>query len=227
MGLKYEVREVVNATKEQLDIGAEVLAKAFAKDEFSWACVGHDSYEFLTDFQRSTIVACAKGGLLYFAYGENDEVLGVSAWFPPGRTLLDDPEQGKDGYDDFFKKIPEPVSKWWTEKFLPEYDDQTEGSLGAGFKVGTWHLQLLGVLPDKQRLGVGRALVEVGEKKAKAESKSVVIEAEDEENTEMFYKRIGYYVKPSGPPEHPEYRVYKDYKGDYGFKMWILLKDFN
>lgn len=44
---------------------------------------------------------------------------------------------------------------------------------------------------------------------------------------EKFYKKIGYIIKPSGPPEHPEYVIYNDAKGNYGFNMWVMAKEFS
>ena len=39
-------------------------------------------------FERAMVAATVIGGLLYFAYDENDEVVGVACWFQPGHAFL-------------------------------------------------------------------------------------------------------------------------------------------
>ena len=54
------------------------------------------------------------------------------------------------------------TNKW---KFLPQYAKQSERALGAEFKLNSWHLQLIGVAPEKQRRGIGTALIRAIENK--------------------------------------------------------------
>ncbi|EIN04132.1 hypothetical protein PUNSTDRAFT_128456 [Punctularia strigosozonata HHB-11173 SS5] len=176
------VRHATKPTKAELDSAAAVLEQAFKDDAFVNACIGGDQ-TLNFDFQRATIAATAIGGQLWFAsYGDVD-IAGVAAWFPPGRALLDSEDQGEAGFNELLgKKFPPELSKWWTEYFLPKYEEQVEHALGEGKKVASWHLQMFGVLPELQNKGIGTALMQAIEPKAHAEGKAVVLETESERN---------------------------------------------
>lgn len=50
-------------------------------------------------------------------------------------------------------------------QFLPKYENHTTASLGEGFKLAAWHLQMIGVKPELQRRGVGSELIDAVHKK--------------------------------------------------------------
>ena len=52
-------------------------------------------------------------------------------------------------------------------QFLSQYDDLVERSHGPGVKLGGYHLQVIGTLPEHQKKGVGRALIQYVENKVR------------------------------------------------------------
>ena len=56
----------------------------------------------------------------------------------------------------------QPFTLWYLTpniQFLTRYDELAEQSFGSGAKLAGYHLQLLGVAPQYQRKGIGRALI--------------------------------------------------------------------
>ena len=52
-------------------------------------------------------------------------------------------------------------------QFLGQYDELVERSHGTGVKLGGYHLQVIGTLPEHQKKGVGTALMQYVEKKVR------------------------------------------------------------
>ncbi|KZT28831.1 acyl-CoA N-acyltransferase [Neolentinus lepideus HHB14362 ss-1] len=207
-----EVRLLEKPSDTELDDASQVLAKAFEKDVFVASCIGGDQSLNIA-FQRATIAAAAVAGKVYVASYEDIKVAGVAAWFGPGRGLLDSPDQGEAGYNALLASFPPELMKWWMEYFLPKYNAQTTSALGEGVKLGAWHLQMFGVLPECQGKGVGSSLMTVMESKAFAEGKTLCLETDSEHNVKM-YEHWGYALKGKD-----------DYESSTGgFTLYILEK---
>ena len=103
----------------------------------------------------------------------------------------DSPEQGEAGFNALMASFPPNFNKWWVEyvclhglksdsamivhlfcKFLPKYEAQTTSALGEGAKFAAWHLQLIGVLPEHQKKGIGGALIKSVESKVESRFES-------------------------------------------------------
>ena len=52
-------------------------------------------------------------------------------------------------------------------QFLSQYDELVERSHGSGVKLGGYHLQVIGILPEHQKKGVATALVQYVETKVR------------------------------------------------------------
>lgn len=52
-------------------------------------------------------------------------------------------------------------------QFLSQYDELVERSHGPGVKLGGYHLQVIGTVPEHQKKGVGKALIQYVENKVR------------------------------------------------------------
>jgi len=57
------------------------------------------------------------------------------------------------------------LGRWSIEQFIDLYNDLAENAFGSGAKLAAYHLQMFGVMPERQRQGIGRALIEFVEEK--------------------------------------------------------------
>lgn len=216
--LKFTIRRLENYEdfKTKSEQTSKLLGAAFAEDIFTAIVTNFDS-EFYGDFQNTTIIAAVLGGDAYVAEDENGAVVGVSAWFPPGRALYDSEDQQKLALgpmqERFLSKTP-GLWAWWGQVFLPTYSTFVEESLGVGVKHDSWHLLTLAVTPEHQRKGIGRALVDVVRAKAKGEGKKMCLEVENSTNL-AIYEKLGFVVKGE--------KYVKGLKG--GFNIWPMQAD--
>ncbi|TCD67808.1 isoleucine-tRNA ligase [Steccherinum ochraceum] len=150
---KLVFKKVEHATDEILNAMAHVAAEAYrhgrdgAHDDFTRACVA-DNWDLGFAFQRGVVGAQQVGGENWIAL-DNDKIVAVAGWFPPGRELLGDPKQMDAGWGAFAEKWTPEMGDWWMNYFLPRYAQATNDALGnPDRKKQSWHLQMLVVLPD-------------------------------------------------------------------------------
>ncbi|GJJ06894.1 hypothetical protein Clacol_001090 [Clathrus columnatus] len=212
---KIEVRQLVNPTPGELDAASETLGKAFHNDTFEKSCIG-GNYDHMHAFQRAIIAAAVVGGGQFWVakYGDHD-FAGAAVWFGPQTALMHTPEQGEAGFNALLGSFPEGLLNWWVQYFLPKYETFTTGALGEGTKLGAWHLQQIGVLPEYHGKGIAKALIKAVENKPEAAGSLFVLEAEFAENLPI-YEKLGYAIKAKD-----------DFNGsvpDSDFPMWVLAK---
>jgi GNAT superfamily N-acetyltransferase len=105
--------------------------------------------------------------------------------FGPGQKLLAG-NQRQQGWDAIMEQVSETSRQWWDYvsvfnlvyrdcratsltrvlQFLEAYDQLWEEIDGPGVKLASWHLQLIGTKPDRQRQGIGSALMSAAEQEA-------------------------------------------------------------
>jgi GNAT superfamily N-acetyltransferase len=95
------------------------------------------------------------------------------------------------------------ASWWWPNRAAdPAQEDIIERSYSfldhvwTGSRAQSWYLEALGVHPDYQNRGLGRALVKWGLDQAEREGVSASVIAAD--GKESFYQRCGFDVGPIG-----------------------------
>jgi len=78
---------------------------------------------------------------------------------------------------------------------LERYESFTTASLSAALgdigKLDNWHLQVLGVVPQHQRKGLGTALIRPIALKAREKGLSLIVETETEDAV-VFYVTVGF-----------------------------------
>ncbi|KAI0062407.1 acyl-CoA N-acyltransferase [Artomyces pyxidatus] len=187
---KIQVRHVQTFTEKDVQQVIDIWSQAYRDDEFIRTTT-RGIPELFEKFIHATFIAAMRGGEIYFATHEDNTVAGVAAWYPPGRLAFDSPEQAEGGYNELFDRHPELVD-WWMD-FLPKFSTE---ALGEGFKLASWHLMFIGVRPELQRHGVGRALIEHVKQIAEREGKALCVEA-GTEDTIAFYQDCGFFIRGS------------------------------
>ncbi len=124
-----------------------------------------------------------------------DDISAASLWTPPGGNRLG----------------AEVVAERWQAVLpgLPSVFEERYAEFGALLAPAVpaqphWHLGVLGVRPDRQRLGLGRSVCTPMLERADGERMPVLLETATASNL-PFYDRLGFTVRrrtdlPGGPP---------------------------
>ncbi|KZV75882.1 hypothetical protein PENSPDRAFT_623642 [Peniophora sp. CONT] len=210
---QVRVRKIDACSKSDIDNIAQVFAIAFEGDPVALAMLGGDM-SLLYALERATVACVAKAGEVWVAsYGDLDFV-SAATWLPPGRVLLDTPEQERI-FKDFTLTLPPGHQHWWMETFFPQYEAITEEVLGEGVKQSAWDLQTIGTLPEFRRRGLASALVQAVGEKAKANDELVVVETGLESNLK-FYASQGWKIVNEEKPAH-----FDDMDGQ-SMPLWVI-----
>ncbi|RDX57176.1 hypothetical protein OH76DRAFT_1335643 [Lentinus brumalis] len=191
------VQHVMNPSEAEIDQYTKVLAQAFNYEFFAFALGDRDLQEHM---HRAHITAALANneGEVHIAEVPGEGVVGVAVWypFPPGSKFLSTDAQRNAGWNQLMDKLEPRLCDWWTQ-FLDEYDDMVERALTQGVKLEAYHLQLIGVLPERHRRGIGRALMQFAKNKAHAMGVPTVLESGA--SASELYGGLGYTVAGSGP----------------------------
>ncbi|CAL1696231.1 unnamed protein product [Somion occarium] len=210
---EWQLQKLNAATSELLDELGSVATAAFQGDELSKVLIGGD-WSNLYPLLRATIGAERIVGEHWIATIDQ-KVVGYAGWFPPGRLLMDSPDQAEAGFNEFVKSMPAELARWWKEYFLPKGDEVPTIAYGKDKKKSIWNLQTLCVLPELQGRGIGHSLLEVKEKDILANStvSEMSVESATLKTTEL-YKYWGFEEKGKF-----------HFESDVGeFDQWCLYK---
>ncbi|KAK1224643.1 mannosyl-oligosaccharide alpha-1,2-mannosidase [Marasmius sp. AFHP31] len=155
----------------------------------------------IESFVRASIV----GGQLYVFESPESGVVGAELAFGPGQVALGSEEQKEQGFNQLMDKVNEDVRRWFNGYFVDEMlHSMHEPVYGPGVQHDNYHIQLLGVLPEYQGKGIGKALLQHVEAKAKSENLDVVLETPEPEKV-AFYQKMGYEIQGNGFVKHPTF----------------------
>ncbi|KZV89603.1 hypothetical protein EXIGLDRAFT_751069 [Exidia glandulosa HHB12029] len=190
----FTIRRVTNPSEKEIQDMTDALDESFEFKYFDHSLPSDRDRSYNMLKTHITAALADEGGEVYVAEDNvTKQVLGVATWHGPGSEFLSTEAQRQAGWYEMYGKLEKPYQEWW-DYFLPLYGQYVEEALGEGTKHGGYHLQCLGVIPSHWRRGIGRALIEVGEEKAKAAKVSVVLETLTVVAV-PFYARIGFEVK--------------------------------
>ncbi|KAF9463582.1 hypothetical protein BDZ94DRAFT_1308694 [Collybia nuda] len=191
------------------------------------------SQELSGPFWKSTVVAGLLGGEVYIAetFTAPKKIVGCAVWFGPGRAMYDSPDQQAMALGPLMGLFEPPLQAWWGNFFLPLYNKFTSSALGEGTKLGSWHLQTLGVHPEYQRQNVGKHLVDVVAAKATLNHIDMVVECSKEVNVDI-YRRLGFETRmpkykenvPESPSKYDFAEIIKGVHNTLEFPIWVLLR---
>ncbi|RPD60175.1 acyl-CoA N-acyltransferase [Lentinus tigrinus ALCF2SS1-6] len=193
--MSVTVRQVTDPSEAEIDAYTKLLAEAFSYRFFAFALGGDKDLQEPMHRAHITAALANNGGEVHIAELPDEGVVGVAVWFPPGSKFLSTEAQREAGWNQLMAKLELELRDWWTQ-FLDEYDDMVERALGPDVKLGAYHLQLIGVHPQRRRKGIARALMQFAESKAHAVGVASVLETG---SSSRVYEGLGYTVAGSGP----------------------------
>lgn len=177
---------VRRATREEIPELATVLARAFARDPF-FAYLAGDAPE------RSLRMRLGWGGILRHASAgmqetwTTDDRAGVAIWSPPGRRAS--------SLVDSLRMVPAlaRLTGWRRLREVAAAVEHLERRREALVPVPHWYLSALGVDPDRQRQGIGSALLAPVLLRADADGTPAYLETATAHNV-LLYERHGFDV---------------------------------
>ncbi|KDR68744.1 hypothetical protein GALMADRAFT_1027200 [Galerina marginata CBS 339.88] len=190
------VRCISNPTDKEIDTCTDVIYEAFG-GRFSFLSELGNDKALLKPYIRARLMAGFIGGEVHVLELPDVGIVGAATWFGPGQGFLLTTEQRAAGWDDIMSKVGEPCRQWW-DYGLRLLSESQEKYYGAGVHLDSYHLQMLGIHSQYQKKGYGTALLDFGELRAAADSRSVVLETTGN-SAVPFYKALGYTV--FGPDE--------------------------
>ncbi|KAI0326404.1 hypothetical protein GY45DRAFT_1373959 [Cubamyces sp. BRFM 1775] len=213
--MSITVREVTSVSEADLDKYTKLVAEAFHYDFFGGG-MGNDKAMQEPMIRSHIAAALVPGeGELHVAEMPDVGVVGVATWFGPGQKYLQTDAQREAGWNQLMVMLPGQYRDWWAN-FLDEYDALVEKALGPGVKLGSYHLQLIGVAPEHQRKGVATALTKYAGAKAHAMRVPIVLETVGSTNV-TIYKAMKFEVGGSGPLTAPP-------PAQGSFEMFVFIK---
>jgi len=204
----------------------KVMSDAFHEDKFLSILMGGHK-ELLFNLELSVIKAGLIGGEVYVAEDVRGNIIGSTVWFGPGQDLLLSEEQSNAGFNQLMNKLASEdpdMLNWWKEYFIPSSTKFTTEAYGSPqYRLNSWYLFMIGVLPSCQRRGVGSAMIDHTEAKIKSspdaseETKRMTVGTETHAAL-AFYKRLGFIEK--GVMELKSVAAMNE-----TIPMWCLSKD--
>jgi len=178
--------QVRRATVAEIPAMAAVLARAFARDPF-FSYLAGDAPE------RNLRMRMGWAGILRHASAglretwTTDDLTGVAIWLPPGR--------GPSSFLDSLRMIPAlaRLTGWRRLREVAAATDLLEQRRRTHVAAPHWYLVALGVDPDRQRQGIGSALLDLVLERADAGRAPAYLETATAHNV-LLYERHGFEV---------------------------------
>ncbi|MFI5694369.1 GNAT family N-acetyltransferase [Kribbella sp. NPDC051586] len=189
--------KVREATESDVDAAVGTLTRALVDYPMSRACVDPDGYlERLTEYHRLFVEAI---GLPHGRVWVTEDVSAVAVWFPPD--------------------MPADAFAPHTAAFQELAGSRAALNAEYGQAIGIFHprdpvwlLALAAVDPDRQRQGLGHAVIEPGLAVADAAHSPAFVETQDPANV-GFYESFGFTtiaeleLPHHGPTHYSMYRA--------------------
>lgn len=177
---------VRRATEADIPAMAAVLARAFARDPFfSWLAGVAPERNMRMRIGWTGILRHASAGLR--ETWTTDEVTGVALWLPPGR--------GAASFIGSLRLMPSlaRLTGWGRLREVSAATELLEQRRRAHVAAPHWYLSALGVDPDRQRQGIGTALLTTILERADADRMPAYLETATAHNV-LLYERHGFEV---------------------------------
>jgi ribosomal protein S18 acetylase RimI-like enzyme len=182
--------EITRLQKHQIRQAGETIAQAFMQDPLT-------PYLFPREANRLTpltwfMTRCVKYGQLYGEAYATDDMEGAAVWLKPGQTVMTPSRMLRAGY------LAAPL-RIGLGSFLRLMNamNHLEELHKRDMPPGHWYLFLMGVIPARQRQGLGGELIAPVLARADAEGLPCYLETGTEINV-AFYKKHGFEVLAEG-----------------------------
>lgn len=177
---------VRRATEAEIPAMAAVLARAFARDPF-FSYLAGDAPE------RNLRMRMGWAGILRHASAglretwTTNDVAGVAIWLPPGR--------GASSFLDSLRMVPAlaRLTGWRRLREVSATTELLEERRRTHVPAPHWYLSALGVDPERQRQGIGSALLQLVLDRADADGTPAYLETATARNV-LLYERHGFDV---------------------------------
>jgi ribosomal protein S18 acetylase RimI-like enzyme len=177
---------VRRTTEADLPAVAAVLARAFARDPYvSWLTGDAPERNLRMRMGWTGILRHAAAGLR--ETWTTDDVAGAAIWLPPGR--------GASSFLDSLRIVPALVrlTGWRRLREVSAATELLEQRRRTHVPAPHWYLSALGVDPERQRQGIGAALLRVALDRADADATPAYLETATARNV-LLYERHGFEV---------------------------------
>jgi len=150
-----DIRRLTDPTEEQVEKALGVLMKSYEHDIAAQALSGNDPKVLLYIFQKLLSFALQTGHVYIAVSGSN--IIGVALWIPPGVDSVWwlDP--------DLLEMVKPELQVWYTEHYTPLVKRLYKNAFPnvETKRRDSWWLKVLGVVPESQHKGIGKALISV------------------------------------------------------------------
>lgn len=174
------------ATEADIPAMAAVLARAFARDPFfSWLTGDAPERNLRMRMGWAGILRRASAGLR--ETWTTADLAGVAIWLPPGRSAS--------SFLDALRMVPAlaRLTGWRRLREVAAATELLEKRRRTHVPAPHWYLSALGVDPERQRQGIGSALLSLVLERADADGTPTYLEAATARNV-LLYERHGFEV---------------------------------
>ncbi|KAI0315858.1 hypothetical protein OF83DRAFT_316167 [Amylostereum chailletii] len=153
MSASRTTRRLTRPTDAEWARVIDVLQAALFNDKVV-LCITGASKAAERAMYRQYAEASLRDGEVWVA-GPNGQIHAVALWIGPGR---DEPSIIQDPYRSL---LSEETRHWILHHYTPQYRELYASAYASGSLIRTqsWHLRFIGVEPQHQRQGLGRALM--------------------------------------------------------------------
>lgn len=192
-GVNYTIHRLVNPTDTDVKDVTNTLAQCFHEDKFVHIVTGHDPALYVPFF-KSQVVAAVIDGVIYVAQDATGRLIGAAVWFGPGQEMFATPRQEKEAWQPFEDMFSLQLKRWWDDVLTPVDDAFVLKSFGPGTKRRGWHLQVIGIIPQYQRMGIATKIISEVRQIASADHLPMTLEVETQTNVDI-YSSLGFKLK--------------------------------
>ncbi|KAI1792463.1 acyl-CoA N-acyltransferase [Ganoderma leucocontextum] len=203
------VRRITDPSDGDIDAIVEVVVAAF-RDDVGMASGSANSPRLQADIHRRTIQGCIAHGQVHVGV-VNGRIQGVVAATAPGADWHYYQQE------DFMRSLSPYLSEWYSYHYIPTYEELYRAAFRSGERARkeAWHVKLLAVHPDAQRVGLGRLMLSAICTQADSNGKRIVTDVKSPYHVRWF-RKSGF-----------SHRSVKNFtaKDSAGFPLWCMARE--
>ncbi|KAF9055667.1 hypothetical protein BJ165DRAFT_1521662 [Panaeolus papilionaceus] len=199
--VNYTVQRVENPSEELISNAVDLFYSVMHQDKAALSLCGGDISLFKLQL-TAMVKAIALDGEIYTATDEDGKLLGYTAWMPPGQEMFSTEQQRALGLNEFLSRISPAGMDYFKNTYLARFPAFVNQHLGPTGKIDSWWLHNAAVVPEHQRKGIARALVNLVKEKAKAKGEVLATSTTTDSNVPV-YVGLGFHHHGTLPMPSP------------------------